>query len=119
MAGQETIRLSVLDETGSPLCVASGDGQALYERIARELDGGSRTVLSFRNVNTLTPAFLNAAIGQLYGRFGEDHLRTLFIVEEIVPDDRALLNRVIDTAKLYYKDKTAFTQAIGEVENDY
>ena len=94
MAGQETIRLSVLDETGSPLCVASGDGQALYERIARELDGGSRTVLSFRNVN-------NPYAG----------------VSECC--DRALLNRVIDTAKLYYRDKTAFTQAIGEVEDDY
>ena len=76
-------------------------------------------MLSFRNVNTLTPAFLNAAIGQLYGRFGEDHLRTLFTVEEITPDDRALLNRVIDTAKLYYRDKVAFTQAIREVEDDH
>ena len=119
MVGQETIQLFVLDETGSPLCVASGDGQALYERIARELDRGRRTVLSFRNVNTLTPAFLNAAIGQLYGHFEDDHLRTLFTVEEITPDDRALLNRVIDTAKLYYRDKVAFTQAIREVEDDH
>ena len=119
MAEQETMRLSALDETGSPLCVASDDGHSLYGRLARELDTGRRTVLSFRGVNTLTPAFLSAAIGQLYGRFEEEHLRTLFSVEDLSPDDRALLNRSIDTAKLYYRDEVAFAQAIREVEDDY
>ena len=119
MAEQETMRLSVLDETGTSLCVASDDGHALYERLARALDSGRRTVLSFRGVNTLTPAFLSAAIGQLYGRFEEEHLRTLFSVEDLSPDDRALLNRSIDTAKLYYGDRVAFAQDIREVEDDY
>ena len=118
MVSQETVRFSILDETGTPLCVASSDGQAVYERLARALDTGHRTVLSFRRVNTLTPAFLNAAVGQLYGRFEEDHLRTLFSVEDLAPDDRALLKRVIDTAKLYYRDRVAFAQAIREVEDD-
>lgn len=119
MAEQETLRLSVLDEAGTSLCVASDDGHALYGRLARALDSGRRTVLSFRGVNTLTPAFLSAAIGQLYGRFEEEHVRTLFSVEDLSPDDRALLNRSIDTAKLYYRDKVAFAQAIREVEDDY
>ena len=76
-------------------------------------------MLSFLGVNTLTPAFLSAAIGQLYGRFEEDYLRTLFSVEDLSPDDWALLNRSIDTVKLYYRDRVAFAQAIREVEDDY
>lgn len=119
MAEQETMRLAVLDETGSSLCVASDDGHALYRRLARALDAGRRTVLSFRGVSTLTPAFLSAAIGQLYGRFEEEHVRTLFSAEDLSHDDRALLNRTVDTAKLYYRDMTAFTQAIREVEDDH
>lgn len=106
------MRLSALDKTGTSLCVASGDGHALYGRLARALGSGRRTVLSFRGVNTLTPAFLSAAIGQLYGRFEKEHVRKLFSVEDLSPDDRALLNRSIDTAKLYYRDKVAFAQAI-------
>jgi len=113
------MRLAVLDETGSSLCVASEDGHALYGSLARALDAGRRTVLSFRGVTTLTPVFLSAAIGQLYGRFEEEHVRTLFSVEDLSPDDRALLNRTIDTAKLYYRDKVAFAQAIRDVEDDY
>ncbi len=119
MAEQETKRLSVLDEMGSSLCVASDDGHALYGRLVCALDAGRRTVLSFRGVNTLTPAFLSAAIGQLYGRFEEEHVRTLFSVEDLSPDDQALLNRSIDTAKLYYRNEVAFAQAIREVEDDY
>ena len=119
MSEQGATRLSVLDETGTSLCVASDDGHALYERLARALDTGSRTVLSFRGVNTLTPAFLSAAIGQLYGRFEEEHVRTLFSVDDLSHDDRELLNRTIDTAKLYYRDKTSFAQAIREVEDNY
>ena len=81
MAEQESMRLSVLDETGTSLCVASDDGHALYGRLARALDSGRRTVLSFRGVNTLTPAFLSAAIGQLYGRFRKNTYIRCFLLK--------------------------------------
>ena len=54
------------------------------------------------NVSTLTSAFLNAAVGQLYGQFDEDQIRRLLKVEDRESDDVALLKRVVDTAKQYF-----------------
>ena len=60
-------------------------------------------VLSFYKVTTLTAAFLNAAIGQLYGTLGEEQIRSLLKVKDVEPVDLALLKRVVDNAKLYFK----------------
>jgi hypothetical protein len=52
----------------------------------------------------LTAAFLNAAIGQLYGKFKEDQIRAQLKVKDMQPDDFALLKRVVDTAKQYFRN---------------
>ncbi len=106
------IRISIFEVVGSPLCVASGDGQKVYERLTSALEAGGDVVLSFHNVTTLTSAFLNAAIGQLYGAFTEEQIRSLLDVENMEPDDLALLKRVVDNAKLYFKDPKRFSRAV-------
>lgn len=108
----ENIAVSVFEVVGSSLCVASGDGQKVYERLAAALRRDRGVSLSFRNVTTLTSAFLNAAIGQLYGEFKEDQVRELLRVEDMDPDDMDLLKRVVDTAKLYFKDPRRFNESI-------
>ena len=110
--------LSVYAVVGSPLCVASSDGQLVYERLAAALNEGRRVKLSFHNVTTLTSAFLNAAIGQLYGVFTEDQIRAQLSVQDMEQDDMALLRRVVDTAKQYFKDPSRFDQAIQETLED-
>ncbi len=65
------IVISIFEVVGSHLCVASGDGQKVYSRLATALKESHSVVLSFRNITTLTSAFLNAAVGQLYGEFSE------------------------------------------------
>lgn len=117
MEKHRNIRVLVYETVGSPLCVASHDGQKVYERIERALKEKCRVAISFRNVSTLTSAFLNAAIGQLYGKFDEEHIRASLSVEDIEPDDRALLKRVVDTAKLYFASPERFDQAIRDAEN--
>ena len=110
----EEIRISIFEVVGSPLCVASGDGQKVYDRLSTALEKDRSVVLSFRNVTTLTSAFLNAAIGQLYGTFSEKQIRDLLKVENAEQDDLALLKRVVDNAKLYFKDKEAYNKAVEE-----
>ena len=73
---QREMKISVFEVVGSALCVASDDGQKVHDRLAAVLEAGHRAVLSFRNVSTMTSAFLNAAIGQLYGNFDEAHIRS-------------------------------------------
>jgi hypothetical protein len=58
------IILSVFEIVGSPLCVASDDGEKVHERIRKAIRQGRSVALSFMNITNLTPAFLNLAIGQ-------------------------------------------------------
>lgn len=106
--------LSIFEIVGSPLCVASGDGQKVYDRLDAALKEGGHVALSFRNITTVTSAFLNAAIGQLYGSFTEEQIRSLLVVQDMQSDDLALLKRVVETAKQYFKDPNKFDQAVRE-----
>ena len=110
--------LSVYEIVGSPLCVASSDGQKVHDRLSTALKEGQNVTLSFRNVAILTSAFLNTAIGQLYGTFSEEQIRTLLKVRDMEQDDIALLRRVVDTAKLYFHDPSRFSQVIRETMGD-
>jgi hypothetical protein len=112
------ITLSVFEIVGSPLCVASDDGQKVYGRVTAGLKQGSNITVSFRKVSSLTAAFLNAAIGQLYGKFKEDQIRSKLKVKDMQPDDLALLKRVVDTAKEYFKDPKRFDKAVEEAIGD-
>ncbi len=114
----EHIRISAFEVVGSPFCVASSDGQKICDHLTAALKVDRSVALSFRNVTTLTAAFLNAAIGQLYGIFSEEQIRSRLMVVDAAPDDLALLNRVVDTAKLYFKDPQRFDQVIQAVMED-
>mgnify|MGYP001614883625 CR=1 FL=1 len=100
----EAITLRVYEVVGSSLCIASEDGQKVYEQIAQALRDGKAVRLSFQNVESLTSAFLNAAVGQLYGHFSPELLKEKLSVTQIEKDDLALLKRVIDTARQYFQD---------------
>ena len=115
---KKNITLNVFEIVGSPLCVASDDGQRVYERIANAFKEERNVTLSFLNVSSLTSAFLNAAIGQLYGSFTEDQIRAQLKVKDMQPDDLALLKRVVDTAKEYFKDPRRFDRAFEEALGD-
>ena len=114
----EGIRISIFEVVGSPLCVASSDGQKVYERVSTALEKDMNVVISFRNVTTLTSAFLNAAIGQLYGTFSEEQIRDILMVEDMEQDDLALLKRVVDNAKLYFKDRKRFDKVVEETQGN-
>ena len=111
----EWITLQLTEIVGASLCVASADGQKVFEQVATALKDGQAVKLSFLNVENLTSAFLNAAVGQLYGNFPEDLIRHSLSVSEIDPDDLALLRRVVETAKLYFKSPAQVEKARNEI----
>jgi len=114
----KNLELSIFEVVGSRLCVASSDGQKVCDRLKVALKEGRKVMLSFRNVTTLTSAFLKAAIGQLYGTFSEEEIRSLLNVRDMQQDDMALLKRVVETAKQYFKDPQKFDQALRETLED-
>jgi hypothetical protein len=111
---KKNITINVFEVVGSPLCVASDDGQRVFERIASAFKEEKNVTISFLNVSSITSAFLNAAIGQLYGSFSQDQIRAGLKVKDMQPDDLALLKRVVDTAKQYFKDPKRFNRAVQD-----
>ena len=108
----------MFEVVGSPFCVATDDGQKVHKHLDTALRANQEVVLSFRNVTALTGAFLNTAVGQLYGTFSEEQIRSLLKIEDAEQDDLALLNSVINNARLYFKDPKRYNEAIREVLGD-
>ncbi|MBW6510590.1 MAG: STAS-like domain-containing protein [Desulfuromonadaceae bacterium] len=94
--------LSVFEVVGSHLCFSSADGQKVYDRLVAGVRTGRRVVLSFCKISTLTPAFLNAAIGQLYGEFSEEKICSALKFVDIDRIDLELVKHVTENAKQYF-----------------
>ena len=113
----EPIIIRVFDIVG-PLCVSAEDGQRIHDKIAPLLREGKKVALSFEQVETLISAFLNAAIGQLYGEFPEERIRELLSVRNMDADDLDVLKRVVENAKVYFKEPKKFDKAWKEEVGD-
>ena len=108
------IAIKVFEVVGSKLCVASSDGQKVHDQIAAAVNAGKHVGLSFSNVESLTSAFLNAAIGQLYAEFSEQKIRGSLSVSDMTRDDAELLRRVVEAAKQYFKNPKQVKKIVGE-----
>ena len=99
------VTIQIARVIGGGICVAASDGNKVHDEILAAFKAGNRVALSFQNVSRMTTAFLNAAVGQLYGEFSEEQLR-----EMLAPPIHAEpwhLNRlklVVDRAKVYFRD---------------
>lgn len=115
---EEPLVARVAAIVGGPICVSAEDGQKVYDRIAPVLKQGRKVTLSFEGVDTLISAFLNAAVGQLYGAFDEETIRGLLSVRDMTQDDLGILRRVVENAKRYFAKKPAYDAAWKEVVGD-
>jgi hypothetical protein len=105
------VKMGVFEIVGSPLCVASNDGIKVFDQVRDALEHDYPVELSFKNVQSLTSAFLNAAIGQLYGMFTEQQIKEHVTTADISAEDAVLLTRVEETAKTYFKDRERIQSA--------
>ncbi|MCG6141667.1 STAS-like domain-containing protein [Leptospira mtsangambouensis] len=97
-------------------CVDAEDGHKLFLLISKSFrDEKNAVILSFEGIELITSAFLNTAIGQLYRDFSEETIKTGLKVEGMSQEDLGLLKRVVDTAKIYYKDPDRMERSLREV----
>lgn len=106
-AAPEIITVRLLDILGCPIAISGEDGQAVHDRIAPLLQSGQRVAIDFGGMEITTPTFLNAAVGQLYGKFEHGEIRAMLSVCHAAPDDLALLQRVVENAKHYFANRAA------------
>ena len=102
----DALELSVFEVVGHRHCFTGSDGDKLYDILAAAVRKKKPTSVSFMNIDTLTPAFLNAAIGRLVGEFRIDELRRTLRFVCLDSTDRQLLERVIDSSRDYFDART-------------
>lgn len=101
----KNLNIIVKDVIGNDSAISTEDGVKLFDRIKKALDNKVVVSLSFKNIDLLTSAFLNASIGQLYAHFDSSFLNTNLKVTEIESSDLEVLKLVIERAKEYFKDQ--------------
>jgi hypothetical protein len=111
----KTININIINIVGGSFCTEADDGQKVYEVILRALKEGRKVKISFLNVEMLTTAFLNTAIGQLYRDYTEEAIKERLSVESISASGAVSLKRVVETAKQYYKNPDAMKESINNI----
>lgn len=114
----EHITINIVNTIGDVYGVEAQDGQKVFELIVKAFKEEKKITLSFQNIELLTTAFLNTAVGQLYKDFSEEFIKTNLQVSDISDSGKIALKRVVDTAKIYYKDPDALKRSIDEISED-
>jgi hypothetical protein len=111
--------IKIADGIAKGLCVSAQDGEILFQRIKDNIDQGKKICLSFEGVTDLTSAFLNSAVGQLYGKYTDEQLKDIMLAPiNGNPDDLNLLKRVVDRAKDFFKNPEPYKKAAEEELGD-
>ena len=103
---------------GEDAAISTEDGNSLYERVEKAIDKGANVAISFKNIHLMTTAFLNAAIGQLYGKYSSEILNKQLEILDLGDTDKEVLRNVIRVAKEYFKNKEQVGKRIDEELSD-
>ncbi len=115
----ERITIKIFDIVGGPVWVSTEDGQKVFDKITAAFKANRAVDLSFANRENMITAFLNAAIGQLYGgQFDEAFLKEHLVFQDISDDDRAMLERATANARRYFANRPAYDRVWQEVVDE-
>ncbi|HLS31132.1 MAG TPA: STAS-like domain-containing protein [Flavobacteriaceae bacterium] len=114
----KTRQINIVNIIGDNYAVEAEEGQKVYNQIVAAIDKNFKVNLSFLNIDMVTTAFLNSAVGQLYGNYSEEKIRKHFMVSNMSESGKISLKRVVETAKLHYKDADALKRSIEDILNE-
>ena len=83
--------------------VVGEEGVAVYNEILSLLKADKCIELNFQGVSMVTAVFLNVAIGQLYGNYTSEQLRSRIFFTNLSGEDALRVKKVVDNAKIFYK----------------
>lgn len=114
----DEIMIRVADVIGGPRAVDAADGEMLFEKILPVIQSGRKVRLSFDGISMVITAFLNAAIGKLYGELQEKQVDENLKVRDLKPVFQPALEKSIEWSKAYYRDPERISKAILEELGD-
>lgn len=115
---KKQLNIHIYELLGSKDAVSSEDGSVLFKEIMKALNEDDIVTLDFNKIESITTAFLNVAIGQLYSKYDSAKLRECLKLENIGAGDLTSLKRVVDRAKQYFIDKENMDNTIDDILNE-
>ena len=109
------LRIDIFNIVGQKDCTLPEDGDKVFNSLKRALEENKKIVISFQNVEKLTTAFLNNAIGKLYKDFDEEKIKQSLSLENITQSAKVRLKRVVTNAKNFYKNPDKMRESIKEI----
>ena len=88
------------------------DGEKVYALIFQALTEEKKVILGFQGITLVIPAFLHAAIGELYKDFDSDFLNNHLTFINIEETNKALLDMTMELAQEYFSNPEAFERAV-------
>ena len=108
------MKIDVSNIIDKELATFVDDGILLHKEIKKYLDKNEKVIVDFSNIKMVISAFLNAAIGKLYGDFQYNVIENNLEIIGLDEDDEELLNDVvIQNAKSFFEKK----DKIANIEN--
>ena len=115
MVGNKKIVLR--DITGCQYAVSSVDGDRVHQQIIEALEDNDKVIVSFERLDLVAFAFLNAAIGRLYGKYSEAELDRRLSYINTSDLDISCIDAVIVNSLRYYEDPERYRRMIEEAED--
>lgn len=109
------LRIDIFNIVGQKDCTLPEDGDKVFNSLKRALEENKKIVISFQNVEKLTTAFLNNAIGKLYKDFDEEKIKQSLSLENMTESAKVRLKRVVINAKNFYKNPDKMRESIKEI----
>lgn len=114
----EQIHIRVADLVGGPRAVDAADGEKVFQKLLPVIQEGRKVLLSFEGITMVITAFLNAAVGKLYGELPEEQVDNMLEVRDLLPPFKPSLDKSIEWSKAYYRDPDRMKKAIMEELGD-
>ncbi len=112
-------KINIYSEVNGNAAVSVSDGDAIYAKICAAIINSKTVVLDFLNIDFITSAFLNMAVGQLYNNseLSEQQINDIKL-ENISNADRKLYEQVMERAQKYYNDPEYRKQIIESLKRE-
>ena len=101
----QTATIRVQEIINSSAAVTPDAGEILYDKILDNLKKETETYIDFANINYLTSAFLNSAIGQLYESYTRDQLNHYLHVLNLSDNDLKIFKKVTNRARHFFNNE--------------
>ena len=108
----DEIHLLLKDILQHDKAITYEDGEKVYVLISQALTKEKKVILDFQGITLVIPAFLHAAIGELYKDFNSDFLNSHLTFINIEETNKALLDMTMELAQEYFSNPEVFERAI-------